>query len=118
VTNPAVNDAIIVQSCGKIASEIVASVHHENIDDAMKSFSACFRGVLSAVRKEISSGSFSEPFSTSTTGGRRVPIHKSQDDIKYEIDNARTSTAVSVGQMASARTVKKGLTAEDVGLTF
>ena len=43
------------------------------------------------------------------TGGRNIPVRKSQEDIKTELSEARDKTAVSAGMMASATPVgRKG----------
>lgn len=105
-----VNDAIIKQTCANIASELACAVKPENIEDALKGFEEAFDVVTKLVCDKIYGQAVPEgsPWDDAPlTGGRNIPVRKSQDEVKTELDRARNNTAVSAGMMASATPVGK-----------
>jgi hypothetical protein len=105
-----VSRSIEIQACAKIASELTVVTKPETIEDALKGFEEAFSGVLDVVLGRLYGQSVPEgsPWDDApTVGGRNIPVRKSQDEIKSELDNARSSTAVSAGMKASATPVKK-----------
>lgn len=105
-----VSRSIEIQACAKIAAELTVVTKPETIDDALKGFGEAFFGVLDVVLGRLYGQAVPEgsPWDDAPlTGGRNIPVRKSQDEIKSELDNARSSTAVSAGMKASATPVKK-----------
>ena len=105
-----VSRSIEIQACAKIAAELTVSTKPETIDDALKGFEETFSGVLDIVLGRLYGRAVPEgsPWDDAPlTGGRNIPVRKSQDEIKSELDNARSSTAVSAGMKASATPMKK-----------
>lgn len=85
----AADRAIVVQTAGKIAADLVASMQLRSTDDVMNSFNECFNRVLDAMNYKINEGD------KKTKGGRQIPII-SQDSIKARLDESlRAGTAVS-----------------------
>jgi hypothetical protein len=81
--------AILVQTAGKIAGELVASMQLRNTEEVMNSFNECLVRVLDAMNHKIAEGD------KKTKGGRQVPII-SQDSLKSRLENTlRAGTAVS-----------------------
>ena len=86
----AVNDAIVKQTCANIASELVCATKPETLEDALKSLSGGDWDVAPL------------------KGGRDIPIRKAQQEVQQELDIARSSTAVSTGQIASSKPIVGG----------
>lgn len=84
-----VNQAIIIQTCAKIASEITTSLKQENLESALKDYEEAFEKVLELVGEKIGrpSGRDSQPM--------RVP---SRDEMLIRMDDAkRTARPVKSG---------------------
>ena len=112
-----VSRSIEIQACAKIAAELAAVTKPTSVEDALRAFEEIFDEVVTVVTGKIYRQSVpeGEPWGKPSgwddahTSGRIIPVHKSQDEIKTELDFARTSTAVSAGMKASATPVgKKG----------
>lgn len=107
-----VSRSIEIQSCAKIAAELAAVTKPISVEDALRAFEEIFNEVVTVVTGKIYGQSVpeGEPWGDALLArGRVIPVHKSQDEIKTELDFARTSTAVSAGMKASATPVgKKG----------
>ena len=115
-----VSRSIEIQACAKIAAELTVVTRPETIDDALKGFGEAFSGVLDVVLGKLYGQSVPEgsPWDDAPlTGGRNIPVRKSQDEIKSELELARTSTAVSAGMKASATPVGKKGTVQIAGKT-
>ena len=115
-----VSRSIEIQACAKIAAELTVVTRPETIDDALKGFGEAFSGVLDVVLGRLYGQSVPEgsPWDDAPlTGGRNIPVRKSQDEIKSELELARTSTAVSAGMKASATPVGKKGTVQIAGKT-
>ena len=115
-----VSRSIEIQACAKIAAELTVVTKPETIDDALKGFGEAFSGVLDVVLGKLYGQSVPEgsPWDDAPlTGGRNIPVRKSQDEIKSELELARTSTAVSAGMKASATPVGKKGTVQIAGKT-
>lgn len=110
-----VSRSIEIQACAKIAAELVIATRPLNLEKMLEDFDETFDHVVRVVTKKIGSSSVpaGEPWgesTTTTTGGRAIPVRKSQDEIKEELDIARTKS-ITPGQVASAHPVgKKGIT--------
>ena len=107
-----VSRSIEIQACAKIAAELAAVTKPISVEDALRAFEEIFNEVVTVVTGKIYGQSVpeGEPWGDALLArGRVIPVHKSQDEIKTELDFARTSTAVSAGMKASATPVgKKG----------
>ena len=88
-----VNDAIVTQTAAKIASELVASVHHENIEQALNSWQDAFAAVNDSIFAKIGLGSQREPWPVKS--GRDIPIVKNRDDINAGIQAVQSGRPVS-----------------------
>lgn len=85
----ATDKAILVQTAGKIAGEMVASMQLRNTEEVMNSFNECLVRVIDAMNYNIAE------VDKKTKGGRQVPII-SQDSLKVRLDEAvRAGTAVT-----------------------
>ena len=85
----AVDKAIVVQTAGKIAADLVASMQLRTTGDVMDSFNEVFGRVLDAMNAKINETD------KKTKGGRQIPII-SQDNLKARLDESlRAGTAVS-----------------------
>ena len=85
----AVDKAIVVQTAGKIAADLVASMQLRTTGDVMDSFNEVFNRVLDAMNVKINESD------KKTKGGRQIPII-SQDNLKARLDESlRAGTAVS-----------------------
>lgn len=108
-----VSRSIEIQACAKIAAELAIATRPVKIEDALADFDEAFEHVVNVVSKKLKFIPAGEPWDDSpstATGGRPVPVRKSQDEIKQELDNAR-GKSVTAGQIASAHPVKqKGVT--------
>jgi hypothetical protein len=105
-----VSRSIEIQACAKIASELTAVTKPTTIENAIKDFEEAFDAVVKIVVKKISGQTVpeGEPWGDApVVGGRNIPVRKSQDEIKQELDNARVGTAVSAGMKASAQSVNR-----------
>lgn len=86
----AVNKEILVQTAGKIAGELVASMQLRNTGEVVESFNEVFNRVLIAMDTKLETKD-----SKTTKGGRQVPII-SQDGLKSRLDDAlRAGSAVT-----------------------
>jgi hypothetical protein len=105
----AVNDAIVKQTCANIASELVCATKPETLEDALKSFKEAYDEVVVVVTAKIYNTLSGGDWDVAPLkGGRDIPIKKGQQEIKTELDLARTSTAVSTGQIASSKPIIGG----------
>ena len=75
-----VDRAILVQTAGKIAGELVASMQLRTTGDVMESFNEVFSRVLNAMDTTIET---KEP--KTTKGGRKIPVI-SQDEIQMRLN--------------------------------
>jgi len=75
------NRAIIVQTAGKIAGELVASMQLRTTGDVMDSFNDVFTRVLLAMDATINTNTNAKK----TKGGRQIPI-LSQDEIQMRLN--------------------------------
>jgi hypothetical protein len=109
-------DAIIVQTCAKIAAELMTKRDASTIEDILSDFSEIFDGVLETVKGKIE---------VPKTPGRPVPIISQEDmaakltekiNSKQQVSNAQPGTLViknSAEQPPAWLTraaVKKGIT--------
>jgi hypothetical protein len=86
--------AILVQTAGKIAGELVASMHLRTSGDIMESFNEVFSRVLIAMDTTINTKETKE-----TKGGRKIPVI-SQDEIQLRLNQKlQAGTAVSTNVM-------------------
>jgi hypothetical protein len=76
----ATDRAILVQTAGKIAGELVASMQLRTSGDVMESFNEVFNRVLIAMDTTINT---KEP--KTTKGGRKIPVI-SQDEIQARLN--------------------------------
>jgi len=74
-----VNQAIIVQTCAKIASELVATAKHECLEDRLKDYSEAYDKVLALVTDKVGRPSFREP----------SPMVPSRDEMLVRMDEAK-----------------------------
>ena len=115
-----VSRSIEIQACAKIAAELTVVTRPETIDDALKGFGEAFSGVLDIVLGKLYGQTVPEgsPWDDAPlTGGRNIPVRKSQEEIRTELDEARTNTAVSTGMKASATPVGKKAVVQIAGKT-
>ncbi len=85
-----VDRAILVQTAGKIAGELVASMQLRTTGDLMESFNEVFSRVLNAMDTTIET---KEP--KTTKGGRKIPVI-SQDEIQIRLNQKlQAGSAVS-----------------------
>jgi hypothetical protein len=85
-----VDRAILVQTAGKIAGELVASMQLRTTGDVMESFNEVFSRVLNAMDTTIET---KEP--KTTKGGRKIPVI-SQDEIQIRLNQKlQAGSAVS-----------------------
>jgi len=85
-----VDRAIIVQTAGKIAVELVASMQLRSTGDVMESFNEVFSRVLIAMDTTIN-----KKEEKTTKGGRKIPVI-SQDEIQLRLNQKlQAGTAVS-----------------------
>jgi hypothetical protein len=89
----AADRAIVVQTAGKIAGELVASMQLRTTGDVMDSFNEVFSRVLIAMDTTINSSAPTN--NRKTKGGRQVPI-LSQDEIQMRLNQKlQAGTAVT-----------------------
>lgn len=88
-----VNDAIVTQTAAKIASELVASIKHENLENALADWEEAFTKVNDAIFSTIGLSNQREPFPVKS--GRDIPVVKSSDQIKMAMDDVRSGRPVS-----------------------
>lgn len=88
----AVNDAIVTQTAAKIACDLVASVKHETVKDALDSWEEAFTIVNDSVFGKIGRGSRTP---SPVGGGREVPVIKGRDDIMSGIERVQQGRPVS-----------------------
>ena len=114
-----VSRSIEIQACAKIASELTAVTKPTTIENAIKDFEEAFDAVVKIVVRKISGQAVpeGEPWDDAPKGGRVVPVRKSQQDIQTELAEARASTAVSTGMMASSKPFKKATTSVEIAGT-
>ena len=87
------NRAIVVQTAGKIAGELVASMQLRTTADVMDSFNEVFSRVLNAMDTTINGSTPTN--NRKTKGGRQVPI-LSQDEIQMRLNQKlQAGTAVT-----------------------
>jgi len=87
------NRAIVVQTAGKIAGELVASMQLRTTADVMDSFNEVFSRVLNAMDTTINGSAPTN--NRKTKGGRQVPI-LSQDEIQMRLNQKlQAGTAVT-----------------------
>jgi hypothetical protein len=85
-----VDRAILVQTAGKIAGELVASMQLRSTGDVMESFNEVFSRVLIAMDTTIN-----KKEEKTTKGGRKIPVI-SQDEIQLRLNQKlQAGTAVS-----------------------
>jgi len=85
-----VDKAILVQTAGKIAGELVASMQLRSTGDVMESFNEVFSRVLIAMDTTIN-----KKDEKTTKGGRQIPV-LSQDEIQLRLNQKlQSGTAVS-----------------------
>jgi len=85
----AVDKAIVVQTAGKIAADLVSSMQLRTTGDVMDSFNEVFGRVFDAMNVKINEAD------KKTKGGRQIPII-SQDSIKARLDESlRAGTTVT-----------------------
>ena len=90
-----VDKAILTQTAGKIAGEMVASMQLRNTEEVITSFNEVFVRVLDALSYKIAETE------KKTSGGRNVPIIN-QDMIKAKLNDAiRSGTAVTTSTFKS-----------------
>jgi hypothetical protein len=105
----AVNDAIVKQTCANIASELVCATKPETLEDALKSFKEAYDEVVVIVTAKIYNTLSGGDWDVAPLkGGRDIPIRKGQQEVQQELDIARSSTAVSTGQIASSKPIVGG----------
>jgi len=107
-----VSRSIEIQACAKIAAELAIGVRPIKLEDALADFEEAFEFVVKLVTSKIGGVPAGEPWGDAgtTTGGRAIPVRKSQQEIQQELDTAR-SKSMTAGQVASAHPVgKKGIT--------
>ena len=78
-----VNEAIVVQTCAKIASELVAAIRPTNIEEALKDYEEAFEKVTELVNNRIGRPAFRD------SSPMRVP---SRDEMLVRMDQVRQST--------------------------
>jgi hypothetical protein len=78
----AIDRAIMVQTAGKIAGELVASMQLRTTGDIMDSFNEVFSRVIIAMETTISP---KEVNTKKSKGGRQIPI-LSQDEIQMRLN--------------------------------
>jgi hypothetical protein len=85
-----VDRAILVQTAGKIAGELVASMQLRTTGDVMESFNEVFSRVLNAMDSTINTKEIK-----TTKGGRKIPVI-SQDEIQMRLNQKlQAGSAVS-----------------------
>jgi hypothetical protein len=85
-----VDRAILVQTAGKIAGELVSSMQLRSTGDVMESFNEVFSRVLIAMDTTIN-----KKEEKTTKGGRKIPVI-SQDEIQLRLNQKlQAGTAVS-----------------------
>lgn len=99
-----VNDAIVTQTAAKIASELVSSVRHENLDGALADWQEAFDKVNDSIFAKIGLSRQTEPWPVKS--GRDVPVVKSSDQIKMAMDDVRSGRPVSSMRTKDAPQVK------------
>ena len=91
-----VDKAILVQTAGKIAGELVASMQLRNTGDVMESFNEVFVRVLTAMDTTINAKD-----EKTTKGGRQIPV-LSQDEIQLRLNQKlQAGTAVTTSSIKS-----------------
>lgn len=88
-----INDAIVTQTAAKIASELVASIKHENLEGALQDWHEAFGVVNEAIFAKIGLSSVRDPFAVKS--GRDIPVVKSSEQIKSAMDDVRAGRPVS-----------------------
>jgi hypothetical protein len=89
-----VDKAILTQTAGKIAGEMVASMQLRNNEEVMNSFNEIFTRVLDALNFKI------VETEKKTSGGRNVPI------INQDIMKSRLNDALRSGSAVTTNTIK------------
>jgi len=90
-----VDKAILTQTAGKIAGEMVASMQLRNTEEVMTSFNEVFVRVLDALSYKIAEGD------KKSVGGRNIPII-TQDTLKTKLGDAiRSGSAVTTSTFKS-----------------
>jgi hypothetical protein len=91
-----VDKAILVQTAGKIAGELVASMQLRNTGDVMESFNEVFVRVLTAMDTTINAKD-----EKTTKGGRQIPV-LSQDEIQLRLNQKlQSGSAVTTSSVKS-----------------
>ena len=91
-----VDKAILVQTAGKIAGELVASMQLRSTGDVMESFNEVFVRVLTAMDTTINAKD-----AKTTKGGRQVPI-LSNDEIQLRLNQTlQSASAVTTSSLKS-----------------
>jgi hypothetical protein len=88
-----VNDAIVTQTAAKIASELVASIKHENLEQVMQDWEEAFSAINDSIFSKIGLGKQREPFPV--TSGRNIPVVKSREEIVGAMDAVKAGRPVS-----------------------
>lgn len=87
--------AILVQTAGKIAGELVASMQLRNTGDVMESFNEVFSRVLIAMDTTIN-----KKEDKTTKGGRKIPVI-SQDEIQLRLNQKLQAGTAVTSSMSS-----------------
>lgn len=91
-----VDKAILVQTAGKIAGELVASMQLRSTGDVMESFNEVFVRVLTAMDTTIN-----KKEEKTTKGGRKIPV-LSQDEIQLRLNQKlQSGSAVTSNTLQS-----------------
>lgn len=108
----AVNDAIVTQTAAKIASDIVASIKHETVQEALASWDEAFTVVNDSIFGKIGRGSRTP---SPVTSGREIPVSRSNEEIKGAMDQMRMGRPVSsMRNKSESRVNIKGKTHGDI----
>jgi len=87
-----INESIVRQTAGKIACELVKSINLANsIEEALQFYNTAFPVVL----KSLTSDTQAPRGKYNTTGGRSIPIVKSQEEIMMGLVTGTSKTAVA-----------------------
>lgn len=79
-----VNNAIVAQTCAKIASDLIISLEYrpETVEEVLEDFDVAFDHVYNKINSKY------ETRSTPSRGGRRVPII-SRDEMALKLDSIK-----------------------------
>ena len=85
-----VNNAIVIQTCAKIASELVINLGYQpdNLTEALQDFKYAFDQVYTLVQQEISYAPSKAAPKRGGSGGRNIPII-SREDMSSKLQNLK-----------------------------